>query len=297
MEKVPAPIRLEPGEPGRLIVRLPYTPERVARIKTVDGRRWHGPEKYWSIPRDEGTPARLTALFSGDRVELDSSLVVSGPPQSRTAAEPLLDKVRAAIRARHFSPHTEDAYAGWTARFLAWAKAPAETLAEADIARFLTSLAQESNVSASTQNQAFNALLFLFKHVLGKNIGRVDGVVRAKASQRLPVVLSKEEVRLVLGAMKGTPKLMAALLYGSGLRLLECCRLRIKDLDFAQNQLVVRAGKGDKDRYTTLPAALREPLQKHLAAVELQHKDDLSRGLGRVELPNALSRKYPNADR
>jgi integron integrase len=296
MDQALAPIRVEPGEAGRLIVRLPYTPERVAKIKTVDGRRWHGPEKYWSIPRDEGAQDRLADLFAGDRIEF---ALTPNAPSPRPARPPdaILDRVRSAIRARHFSPSTEDAYVGWTSRFLRWSKSPAESLDEADIARYLSFLAQELNVSASTQNQAFNAILFLFKQVLGRNIGLVDGVVRAKASKRLPVVLSKDEVRLVLGAMKGTPKLMAALLYGSGLRLLECCRLRVKDLDFAQNQLVVRAGKGDKDRYTTLPSGMREPLQRHLAAVELQHQEDLRQGLGRVELPNALSRKYPNADK
>lgn len=288
----PVTIRVEPGEPGRLIVRLPYAPERVARIKTVPGRLWHVPEKYWSVPDEENAPARLSALFEGDRVEFAGA--PAPPPQ---AAEPLLDKVRAAIRARHFSPCTEEAYVGWTRRFLSWSKAPVESLDESAVSRFLTTLAQEGHVSASTQNQAFNALLFLFKHALGREIGLIDGVVRAKASKRLPVVLSKDEVRRVLGVMHGTPRLMAALLYGSGLRLLECCRLRVKDLDFDQNQLVVRAGKGDKDRYTPLPSTLRESLKTHLASVELQHWEDLKQGLGSVELPDALGRKYPNADK
>jgi len=203
--------------------------------------------------------------------------------------------VREAIHARHFSPRTEDAYVGWSRRFLARNPGPPESLGEADISRFLSWLAQEGQVSASTQNQALNALLFLFTQALGKDIGLLDGVVRAKKPLHLPVVLSKDEVRLILSQMSGAPRLMATLLYGCGLRLLECCHLRIKDVDFSQNQVVVRSGKGGKDRYTMLPASTRGTLQSHLEIVRLQHSTDLARGLGSVELPNALARKYPNA--
>ncbi len=152
-------------------------------------------------------------------------------------------------------------------------------------------------MSTSTQNQALSALLFFFQHALGRKLTLIEGVVRAKRTERLPVVLSREEVRLVLSHICGVPRLMAMLLYGSGLRLMECCRLRINDLDWAQNQLVVRSGKGGKDRYTTLPSGLSEPLHRHLAVVEATYQEDLKQGLGRVELPDALSRKYPNADK
>ena len=292
-----APIRIEPGESGRLIVRLPYTPERVAKIKTVDGRRWHGAEKYWSIPRDEEAPARLAALFAGDRVELDVSLgagrgASAGPPR---AANALLDKLSDVLRSRHYSRLTEKAYVGWARRFMERTGPRPEELDEAAVGRYLTALATEAHVSASTQNQALNTLLFFYEHVLGKKLGLVEGVVRAKRPERLPVVLSKDEVRRVLAHMSGVPRLEAMLLYGSGLRLLECCRLRVKDLDWDQNQLVVRSGKGDKDRYTTFPSLLREPLRVHLTSVERQHREDLSIGLGCVELPDALARKYPNA--
>ncbi len=282
------PITIRPGENGRLLIFFPYAPDLVAKIKTVPGHRWHPADKRWSVPDEPGMSERLKALFG------------LAPPQEHPlppANPDIIARVRAAVRARHYSPCTEDAYAGWISRFLRQTKTPLEALAEPDVAAYLTGLAQDQHVSASTQNQAFNALLFLFKDVLGRKLGSVDGVVRAKASQRLPVVLSKEEVRRVLGAMHGTPRLMATLLYGSGLRLLECCRLRVKDIDFGMNQLVVRAGKGDKDRYTTLPSGLRESIQKHLAAVEKIHQEDLRQGLGKVELPNALDRKYPNADK
>jgi integron integrase len=200
------------------------------------------------------------------------------------------------MRARHLSPKTEEAYIGWIRRFIFFhgKRHPAE-MGEAGIGRFLSSLASDSHVAASTQNQALSALLFLYHQVLEKKIGLIQGVVRAKRPRRLPVVLTKEEVRRVLSCMTGTPWLMAALLYGAGLRVMECCRLRVKDIDFSRNQIVVRAGKGDKDRYTVLPTAVKEPLFRHLQAVRRQYDEDLKKGLGRVVLPNALDRKYPNA--
>lgn len=274
-----------------MIVRLPYSPDRVARIKTVPGRRWHDSEKHWSVPDGQGAVERLTELFSDDRPELGAAAA----PCSFAGESALLARLRAAASARRLSPRTADAYAGWAARFLRAQTAALADLAEPDISRFLTALAVEGRVSASTQNQALHALLFLFVEVLGRDPARLEGVVRAKRSQRVPVVLSRAEVRSILNAMDGAPRLMAALLYGAGLRLMECCRLRVKDLDWDQNQLVVRAGKGDKDRYTTFPASLREPLRRHLESVKRQHDEDLARGLGAVELPGALDRKYPGA--
>ena len=214
-------------------------------------------------------------------------------------AEPkLLDQVRQAIRTRHYSPRTEETYVGWIKRFILYhnKRHPAQ-MGEQEIARFLSSLASESRVSASTQTQALNAVLFLYREVLRKEIGYVNGVVRAKRPRRLPVVLTKEEVKRVLSCLSGTPWLMAMLLYGAGLRLMECCRLRVKDIDFSQNQVVVRSGKGNKDRYTTLPTVVKGPLVRHLQGVKGQQQEDLSRGLGAVALPNALERKYPNATR
>ncbi len=218
----------------------------------------------------------------------------SVPPSERKLK--LLDQVRQAIRTRHYSPRTEETYAGWIKRFIFYhnKRHPAE-MGEQEIARFLSSLASQSHVSASTQNQALNALLFLYHEVLEKKIGLVQGVVRAKQPRRLPVVLAKEEVGRLLACLEGAPWLMSMLLYGAGLRLMECCRLRVKDIDFSKNQIVVRAGKGNKDRYTMLPAAAKDPLLRHLQAVKRQHEEDLRQGLGRVSLPDALERKYPNA--
>jgi integron integrase len=208
----------------------------------------------------------------------------------------LLDQVRQAIRTRHYSDKTEKAYVHWIKRYIFFhnKRHPLE-MSEPEIGKFLSSLATDGHVSASTQNQAFNALLFFYHEVLHKKIGLVDGVVRAKRPQRLPVVLTKDEVKRVIDPMSGVPRLMAVLLYGAGLRLMECCRLGIKDIDFARNEIVIRSGKGNKDRYTMLPSTIREPLVQHLRLVKSQHEADLKAGLGRISLPNALDRKYPNA--
>jgi integrase len=188
-----------------------------------------------------------------------------------------------AIRTHHYSPRTEETYLHWIKRFIFFhnKRHPVE-MGEPEIAQFLSNLASDAHVSASTQNQALNALLFLYKQVLEKNIGLIQGVVRANRPKRLPVVLTFEEVKRILGCLESTRWLMAVLLYGAGLRLLECCHLRVKDIDFSRNQIVVRAGKGNKDRYTMLPAAVVEPLRKHLQAVKRLHEEDLTRGLGRV---------------
>jgi integron integrase len=208
----------------------------------------------------------------------------------------LLDRVRGAIRSRHFSRNTEDAYVGWIKRFIFFhgKRHPAE-MGEPDVTRFLSSLAVDFRVSASTQNQALSALLFLYREVLHQPLPWLDKVVHAKRPIRLPIVLTREEVQAVLAHLHGTPRLMVTLLYGAGLRLLECARLRVKDVDFSSNQLIVREGKGDKDRVTLLPFAAKSDLLRHLEAVRLQHERDLARGAGWVELPLALARKYPNA--
>ena len=170
-------------------------------------------------------------------------------------------------------------------------------MGEGEITGFLSSLAVTSRVSASTQNQALSAILFLYREVLRVQVPWLEGVVRAKASPRLPVVLTREEVRAILDRMDGTPAVMARLMYGAGLRLLECCRLRVKDVDFGANQITVRSGKGDRDRRTVLPASLRDPLRMHLDDVHRLHEEGLRRGAGWVELPGALARKYPRAGR
>ncbi len=217
-------------------------------------------------------------------------------PPSSPVKPRLLDQVRLAIRTRHYSVKTEEAYIGWIKRFIFFhnKRHPAE-MGEKEIALFLSSLASESHVSASTQNQALNAVLFLYREVLRKEIGYVNGVIRAKRPKRLPVVLTRQEVRSILALLDGPEWMMGMLLYGAGLRLMECVQLRVKDVDFSRNEIRVRSGKGDKDRVTMLPAAVKEPLQDHLELVRKQYETDLKSGYAGVSLPNALERKYPNA--
>jgi integron integrase len=210
----------------------------------------------------------------------------------------LLDQVRDAIRLRHYSIRTEQIYIDWIKRFILFhnKRHPAD-MAEPEVRTFLSHLARVGNVAASTQNQALSALLFLYKQVLKHEIGWLGEVERAKRPPKLPVVLSRTEVREIFSHLTGTEKLMAGLLYGSGLRLMECLRLRVKDIDFAYAQVTVRHGKGGKDRVSMLPVNLATPLQKHLARMKMQHDQDLIDGFGSVHLPFALARKFPNAER
>ncbi len=213
------------------------------------------------------------------------------------ACTELCRSVRDAIRLKHYSIRTEQAYVNWIKRYIYFhnVRHPAE-MGAAEVQAFLTHLAVEGNVAASTQNQALSALLFLYKKVLHQDLGPIDAM-RAKKPKRLPSVLTKEEVHSVLGHLSGTHLLTAKLLYGSGLRLMECLRLRVKDLDFAHRQILVRDGKGEKDRVTMLPESLVSPLQDHLRIVKRTHEEDLAKGYGAVYLPYALERKYPNAER
>jgi integron integrase len=226
------------------------------------------------------------------------------PSVTRSNNPKLLDQVRAITRMKHYSLRTEQAYTDWIRRFIVFHSTPnagvwrhPREMAEAEVSEFLAHLARNENVAASTQNQALSALLFLYKEVLKQEIGWIDQVQRAKKPARLPVVLSRQEVNAIFAHLHGMPKLMAALLYGSGLRLMECVRLRVKDIDFAYAQITVRDAKGGRDRVTMLPANLSESLQRHLVKIKTQHQQDLADGFGSVYLPFALERKYPNANR
>ena len=209
----------------------------------------------------------------------------------------LLDQVRDALRLKHYSYRTEQAYVDWITRYILYhGKRHPQDMGSAEVQAFLTHLAVEKNVAASTQNQAFSALLFLYREVLHQDLENMNAL-RAKKPKRLPTVLTRDETLRVIGGMKGVHQLMAKLLYGSGLRLMECVRLRVKDVDFAQHQIIVRDGKGNQDRVTMLPDALVASLNKHLFQVRQLHNQDLEQGYGAVYLPDALERKYPNASR
>lgn len=208
----------------------------------------------------------------------------------------LIERARSLMRLRHYSRRTELAYVFWSKRFIHFhgRRHPAELGREA-VTAFLSHLASGLHVSASTQNQALSALLFLYRDLLGTPFDWLAELERAPRSRHVPVVLSPEEVRRVFAHLTGTPWLMASLLYGAGLRLLECCTLRVKDIDFAYQQITVRAGKGGKDRVTVLPSSLAAQLSDHLTRVKALHERDLARGHARAPLPAALDRKYPTA--
>ncbi len=214
---------------------------------------------------------------------------------SNQSKSPFLESVRGLIRVKHLSYRTEETYIGWIRRYILFHdKRHPKDMGAAEVQVFLTHLAVEGNVAASTQNQAFAALLFLYQQVLQKPLGNIEDVVRAKLPKRLPDVLTKDEVNRVLAYMRGEEWLVANLLYGAGLRLLEGLRLRVKDVDFEYKQITVRDGKGAKDRVTVLPKKIITPLKEHLARVRLLHEEDLRLGFGEVYLPFALDRKYKN---
>ncbi len=217
---------------------------------------------------------------------------------ARPQQKKLLDVVREVIRRKHYSIRTEEAYVNWIRRFILFhnKRHPKEMGAQ-EVEAFLTHLAVEEHVAASTQNQALAALLFLYREVLGRELDAPIQALRAKESQHLPAVLTKDEVRRVIAQLSGIYQLIAQLLYGSGLRLLEALRLRVKDIDFERRAIIVRDTKGDEDRVTMLPESVVEPLKEHLLRVKRLHEEDLANGYGSVYLPDAVERKYPNAAR
>jgi len=245
----------------------------------------------WPLTAHPLEPARRSLQRRSFRDEVSSSAVDA-------AHQEVLTRLRTEIRVRHYSLRTEQAYEHWMRRFVTFhaLKSPRELGPEA-VKEYLAYLAVEREVSASTQNQALNALVFLYEQVMGEPVGTIGDFTRAKRPKRLPVVLTRAEVNRLLDALTGTYQLMAGLLYGSGLRLMECVRLRVKDVDVAHHQLVVRDGKGQKDRVTVLPQRFQQPLRELLARTKEQHDKDVAQGFGTVYLWPALARKYPHAAR
>ena len=216
----------------------------------------------------------------------------------KTEKSPFLQQVIDQIRVRHYSRRTEETYLHWIKRYIFFhKKRHPQEMGEREVAQFLTDLAVRGNVAAATQNIALNALVFMYRHVLDRPLQEINGVVRAKKPQRLPVVLTRDEVSRILSRLKGQYWLIACLQYGSGLRLIESVRLRVMDLDFEHRAVYVRNGKGGKDRVVTLADELISPLRRHLEVVRTQHERDLAEGFGAVYLPHALAKKYPNAER
>lgn len=237
-------------------------------------------------------------LFNHPAVSPAACIPNNRQDSSAPAAPRLLDKVREAIRVRHYSIRTEQAYTDWIRRFIVFhGKRHPGALGKAEVEAFLTHLAVSGNVAAPTQNQALSAILFLYRHVLEQDLGWLENIVRAKKPAKLPVVFTRDEVQAIMARLDGARWTMAMLLYGSALRLLECLRLRVKDLDFDRRCLTVRDGKGGRDRVTVLPESVLDALQRQIERVRRVHAQDLAAGFGAVYLPHALDRKYPAANR
>ena len=316
--------------PGRIKVIFPYNPEVVAKIKTVKAHRWHPEEKFWSFPYSQLVLKEILSAFVGEPLDIDPSLqtLISQNQRERSIdhrtwrKEPLptkgeetgkkelgwensfdsggnnllFDRIRDLIRLKHYSIRTEKSYLSWIMRYILFHnKRDPKEMANPEIEAFLSHLAVDLKVSAATQNQAFNAILFLYKGVLKKELDDSIDAIRAKKPKRLPTVMTKDETMKVIGAIPADHQLMVKLIYGSGLRLMECLRLRVKDIDFENNQILVRDAKGMKDRITVLPDTLKSSLREHLERVKLVHQNDVAKGYGRVYLPYALERKYPDA--
>jgi integron integrase len=311
-------IKISSDISGRIKVVFSYNPEYVAKIKMVKAHRWHPEEKYWSFPYSKSVLKEILSTFAGEDLEIDPSLQdgllqnqrekLTGHRSLRKEPLPvkaeapgkennfLIDRVRDLIRLKHYSIRTEKSYLSWIMRYILFhnRRDPKE-MANQEIEAFLSYLAVDLKVSASTQNQAFNALLFLYKEVLNKELDDSIDAIRAKKPKRLPTVMTKEETMRVINAIPADHQLMVRLIYGGGLRLMECLRLRVKDIDFENSQILIRDAKGMKDRVTVLPDSLKPSLREHLERVKLLHQNDINNGYGRVYLPYALERKYPNA--
>jgi len=279
---------------------------RDREARPLGGRTERGPVPPGRPPAPAGSPKspvpaqRRGTVSAGlpGRAPASPAETFSAPePKAVSARLPMLmNQLRGALRSRHYSSRTEQVYCRWVEKFVTFhdGRHPAK-LEEPEINAFLTHLAVKDKVSASTQNQALAALLFFYRNIIGREVGELGEVTRARRPRHLPVVLTREEVRAVLAHLAGDKWLIASLLYGAGLRLMECLGLRVQDLDFARNEILVRGGKGRKDRVTMLPASLKPPLREHLKRVSRIYRQDIADGWGRVPLPYALDRKYPNA--
>lgn len=307
-------VKIQGATCGLLALECTRNPQLLAAIQRVTGPSFDYASKAWLIPdKQDSVDALLQSLWSSglfdDRASttarpIHQTAAVASPAIESVFCEPkvavprLLERYADRILASHYSQRTERAYTHWIELFIGRGPAPIPgEPAEQRINAFLTNLAAEQHVSSSTQNQALAALLFLYRQVLGTKVGELKGVIRAKRPLHVPVVLTREEIRSVLAQMTGDMKLMATLLYGTGLRLQECLNLRIQDIDFGTSTITVRDGKGGKDRVTMLPSTLKPELQEHMKRVRAIHQRDIAEGWGSVYLPDSLAKKYPNASK
>ncbi len=283
---------------GNIKVTFPRNPRYAARIKTVPGHRWHREGRYWSFPFSDEVFDQIRSAFVGEAIDIDPSL--SAFASHGQAGKPftvhILKRVHDLIGLKHYSTETEEAYLHWIVRYLAFhhERDPQEMGAQ-EVEAFLFHLATDLRVGAGTQDAASNALRFLYNDVLCKELPEPISAATVGKAERSPVVMNRDEVLSLIGAISPEYQLIAKLLYGSGLKLMECLRLRVRDVDFAHDRLLIRDTKGKKDRMTVLAERLKEPLGEHLAQVKLVHQNDLAQGHGRAFLPYALARKYRKA--
>lgn len=297
-------VQIKGNQYGRLSIAFEYDARILGAVKLIPSRRYHVEGKLWSVDNNQATLNALlkslyhTGLFtySRSRVKVSPGSVKPLVQEPRETASGLLSRYRERIRAAHYSPMTERAYTYWASMYIDRHGVPSSHESpESSINEFLTRLAVDDAVSASTQNQALAAILFLYRQVLEVEIGDLGELVRAKRSIRVPIVLSRDEVRRLFTHLNPEFRLIASLLYGTGLRLNECISLRVQDIDFSRRAIVVHEGKGSKDRTTMLPESLVEPLINHLERIKDIHDADLRDGWGETSLPDSLAKKYPNA--
>jgi len=274
-----------------------FNEQMLQAVRTLPGRRWNNDEKFWLIPDNKAAVNQLmkniyaTGLFNVKETTGPKSSSPSIKSDQRFIASQI-QKINEALTARHYSEHTKTSYKKWVEEFLTIYQ-DTENLGEREINEFLKNLALKKNVSASTQNQALAALLFYFRFILNTPVTELGSVIRAKKSERVPVVFSRDEVSRVIGNLNGQKKLIAKLLYGTGMRLNEALSLRVLDIDFDQNEIIVRHGKGDKDRHVMIPQKLIPELKAHIEKVRQLHIKDLADGWGASPMPGALAGKYP----
>ena len=276
-----------------------FNEQMLQAVRTLPGRRWNNDEKFWLIPDNKAAVNQLlqniyaTGLFNADEKKEEKHTCTA--PATRSSEKYITSqicKIKEALTARHYSEHTKTSYKKWVEEFLRIYQGK-EDIGEREINEFLKNLALKKNVSASTQNQALAALLFYFRFILNTPVTELGQVIRAKKSERIPVVFSRDEVSRVIGNLNGQKKLIAKLLYGTGMRLNEALSLRVLDIDFDQNEIIVRHGKGDKDRHVMIPQKLIPELKAHIEKVRQLHIKDLADGWGANPMPGALAGKYP----
>ena len=274
-----------------------FNKQMLDAVRNVPGRRWNNDEKLWLIPNNKvASNELLRNIYATGLFNVEEMSVIHPPAQSAMSGEKYIDhqirKINEALTARHYSEHTKISYKKWVEDFLTVNQGK-ENIGEREINEYLKNLALKKNVSASTQNQALAALLFYFRFIMNTPVTELGSVIRAKKSERIPVVFSRDEVTRVIENLYGQKKLIAKLLYGTGMRLNEALSLRVLDLDFAQNEIIVRHGKGDKDRHVMIPQKLVPELKAHIKKVQEIHSKDLADGWGAVTMPQALAAKYP----